>query len=378
MENQNKEMELMLRANQDSTIAALKALGCNPVENSDGTVSFQFQGDHFYIQFGPKLVVIWDFEVLTLDVNDERTPEFIESLKYTNGYDFPTFVFTTPNKEGKIIMNLEYRFFNEYGENYSRILNAILNSFFTIRDLWWRTDADFRLRKGKPSRFKFPEIGYKEGDNSRFDIDYYWEKIKDKVNSSDKVSEKKVKEEFLHSSKVYEEGVSLVKDTYLERVKIRDNWMDYFRKLGCQPQPIDDDIDVEMRVGYQGQDFLMFFAEEGINICNNTNIRISCDDGLTLYCYRQALDIVYQQTSPKFNFAQPIQNRVYLINSSYDLFFNFNFEDKTLEFRNLQTLKNIMDTFTQARCNLIYHMQSIREEIIESQNQKSTENESGS
>ena len=126
MEN-NNEMNVMLRENQDTTIAALKELGCNPKENSDGTVSFQFQGDHFYMQFGPKLVVIWDFEVVILDVNDERTPDLLESLKHTNGYDFPTFVFTAPNKDGKIIVNLEYRFLNEYGENYPRVLNAILN-----------------------------------------------------------------------------------------------------------------------------------------------------------------------------------------------------------------------------------------------------------
>ena len=373
MENQNNEIEKMLRANQDSTIAALEELGCNPVENSDGTVSFQYQGDHFYTQFGQKLVVIWDFEVLTLDVNDERTPDLLESLKYTNGYDLPTFVFTAPNQEGKIIINLEYRFFNEYGENYSKVLNAILNSFFTIRDLWWSTDGDYSFRKGNPSRFKFPEIGYKEGDNSRFDIDYYWEKINGKEIFSEAERSENDKKEYQRESKFYNEGKAIVANPYVELFDIRDKWMDYFRKIGCQPQPID--IYAEMEVWYQGQKFYIGIYEEGINIGNVTNLRIPCDDSLTLYCYRQALDIVYQQISPKFSFGQPVKDGVYEIQSSYVLFLNFNFEDKTQEFRNLQTLKKIMDSFTQARCNLIYHIQRIREEILQSQNQNSQNNE---
>ena len=373
MKNQNNETELMLRTNIDSTISALSELGCNPVENTDHTVSFQFQGDYFYIQFGPKLVVIWDFEVFKLDVNDERTPDFMESMKHTNGYDFPTFVFTTPNKDGKIIVNLEYRFLNEYGENYPKVLNSILNSFFTIRDLWWRTDADYSLRKGKPSRFRFPEIGYKEGDNSIFDIDYYWEKIKAKVDSCDVEIIEDDKEDYLQTTKVYNEGKGIDFNPDAERFNIRDKWMEYFRKLGCQPEPVD--INAEIEVWYQGQRFFICIYEENIVIANYTNLRISCDDSLTLYCYRQALDIVYQQISPKFNFCQPVQNGVYEIQSSYDLFFNFNFEDKTQEFRNLQTLKKIMDSFTQARCNLIYHLHSIREEIIESQKQNSQDNE---
>ena len=373
MDNQNNEIDVMLRENQDTTMIALKELGCNPIENSDGTVSFQYEGDHFYMQFGPKLVVIWDFEVFKLDVNDERTPDFIESMKHTNGYDFPTFVFTAPNKEGKIIVNLEYRFLNEYGENYPRVLNAILKSFFTIRDLWWRTDADYRFRKGKPSRFRFPEIGYKEGDNSRFDIEYYWEKIKSKTNSSEVDSFEENKEDYVQPLKIYNEGKGTDFNPDVERFNIRDKWMDYFRKIGCQPIPID--ILAEMEVWYQGQRFFVGIYDEGIVISNYTNLRISCDDSLTLYCYRQALDIVYQQISPKFYFCQPVQNGVYEIQSSYDIFFNFNFDDKTQEFRNLQTLKKILDSFTQARCNLIYHIHSIREEIIESQKQNSNDNE---
>lgn len=368
MEN-NNEMNALLRQNQDTTISALEELGCNPVENSDGTVSFQFQGDHFYTQFGPKLVVIWDFEVFKLDVNDERTPDFLESMKYTNGYDFPTFVFTTPNKDGKIIINLEYRFLNEYGENYPQVLNTILKSFFTIRDLWWRTDADYSLRKGKPSRFHFPEIGYKAGDNSVFDIDYYWEKIKARSESSEIETLIENKEEYTQPFKIYNEGKDIDFNPDAERFNIRDKWMDYFRKIGCQPIPID--IWAEMEVWYQGQRFFVGIYDEGIVIFNYTNLRISCDDSLTLYCYREALDIVYQQTSPKFNFCQPVQNGVYEIQSKYDLFFNFNFEDKTQEFSNLQTLKKILDSFTQARCNLIYHIHRIREEIIESQKQDS-------
>ena len=348
--------------NQESTCDALEKMGCFPIVNSDNTVSFEFQGEHFYLQFGPKIVVLYDFEWLELDVEDDRTPDVLEAIKFTNGTDLPTFIVTSPNKDGKIKISLEYRFFNAYLEEYVEVLQGILLSFFNVKDMLWRTYSDYQLRKGKPSRWKTPEIGYVEGSNTRFTVDYYLKNIKDKPVPSFEINTQEDEDE---TNKKPKDGP--VNDWLMdkEREFILNHWMEYLIKLGCQPNKREEIRAIE--VYYQGQHFLVTFPPEEVDIVNYSMFRIPVEDTLTKNCFNVAIKEVYKETCPKIIMSDP-KDGAYWVNSCYNLFIDFNFHDKNYEYRNLKTLKRIFDSFITTRNNLIYYTHQYREKAMEYNN----------
>ena len=345
--------------NQESTCDALEKIGLYPMVNEDGTVSFQFQGEHFYVQFGPKIVVLYDFEWLEMDVDNKHTADMLEAIKFTNGNDLPTFIVTSPNKDGIIKVSLEYRYFNSYSEEYPEVLKGILYSFFSVKEMLWKTYSDYLFRKGKPSRWKTPEIGYVEGSNTRFSLDYYLKNIKDKIVPTFEINSPEDEEE---SKK--DPGEGPVHDWLMdkERELILNDWMEYLIKLGCQPIKREEIRAIEF--GYQGQHFLVTFPPEEVDIVNYSMFRIPVEDTLTKNCFNIAVKDVYKETSPKIVLSDPREG-YYWVNSCYNLFIDFNFHDKNYEYRNLKTLKRILDSFITTRNNLIYYTHHYRERVNE-------------
>lgn len=365
---ENKSFELATQ-NQQQTVQALKDIDCIPVINSDGTVSFKFQGEHFYVQFGEKVVAIWNFEIMSLDINDDQTNDILEAIKFTNGHSFPTFIVTSPNKDGEIMVSLEYRFYNDYTEDYPKFLYSILKSFFDVRDLLWTTYADYLQNKGRPSRWKTPEIGYVSGSNRKLDINYYLENIRGTThfppnNEVEEDTDKKSESPETDAAKRYLDNIHYM--------NVLNHWYDYLVKIGCQPFYEQDTGNLAVK--YQGQYFEITCDQNGVTIANFSMVRFMENDSLTMRCFREALKDVYSVVSPKLVLAEPAFNGELAVNAVYNLFIDFNFHDENWEFKNLETLTRILDSFTQARCNLIFYMQTIRSKILKSQEENNESN----
>lgn len=83
----------------------LVEMGCQPVDNKDGSLSVMYQGENFVMEFGGFYARIWDPSWSAINVNDPDFPRFREAV---NAYNFnfgPKVVYTHPNEEGLVMIN---------------------------------------------------------------------------------------------------------------------------------------------------------------------------------------------------------------------------------------------------------------------------------
>lgn len=352
--------------NLNSTFTSLRKLELNPVINTDSTLSFEFEGEHFYIKFKNSEVEIWDFEWLVLDAGGEDVAEFIEAIRYTNGKRFPTITVSFPDVKGKIKISSVYRFINTYSEDYPRILLGILSSFFDIRRLLGLVYADVISRKelGKPSNWELPKIGYVEGSNLRFDLSYYLSKIKtdDSTAGEDPTpeSENHESETGRGEPEISEELIQKYSPEPDTRSAIK-HWFDYFVKLGCQPVDMSDRS--LLMLHYMGKIFSIYFEGEMVRIRLHNMFTFTAQDAMDLFCFQKAAMRPTTTPGPKIIVFEPDENGQSKVEAIYFLFSDFNFDEKN-EFRNLRALKSIMDSFIEAQTNLLFHMHHIREHLL--------------
>lgn len=80
----------------------LSQLGCQPTANDDGTISVQYQGENFHMEFGGMYARVWDPMWAGIKADDPELPKVREAINAAN-YNFgPTVVLTAPDKEGVI------------------------------------------------------------------------------------------------------------------------------------------------------------------------------------------------------------------------------------------------------------------------------------
>lgn len=80
----------------------LSQLGCQPTANDDGTISVQYQGENFHMEFGGMYARVWDPMWAGIKADDPELPKVREAINAAN-YNFgPTVVLTAPNEEGVI------------------------------------------------------------------------------------------------------------------------------------------------------------------------------------------------------------------------------------------------------------------------------------
>ncbi len=80
----------------------LSNLGCQPTKNDDGTLSVQYQGENFHIEFGGMYARIWDPMWSVIKADDPDLPQVREAVNAANFNFGPTVVLTAPNDEGVI------------------------------------------------------------------------------------------------------------------------------------------------------------------------------------------------------------------------------------------------------------------------------------
>lgn len=80
----------------------LSEIGCQPSANDDGTLSVQYQGENFHMEFGGMYARVWDPMWAGVKADDPDMPKIREAVNVANFNFGPTVVLTAPNEEGII------------------------------------------------------------------------------------------------------------------------------------------------------------------------------------------------------------------------------------------------------------------------------------
>lgn len=86
----------------DLMFNTLSQLGCQPKANDDGTISVQYQGENFHMEFGGMYARVWDPRWAGIKADDPDLPNIREAVNATNFNFGPTVVMTSPDKDGFI------------------------------------------------------------------------------------------------------------------------------------------------------------------------------------------------------------------------------------------------------------------------------------
>lgn len=102
----NEEMNQENDVTKPDTLAlmlnTLNQLGCQPTANEDGTISVQYQGENFHMEFGGMYARVWDPMWAGVKADDPDMPKIREAVNAANFNFGPTVVLTAPNDEGVI------------------------------------------------------------------------------------------------------------------------------------------------------------------------------------------------------------------------------------------------------------------------------------
>lgn len=106
MEHENEGTQGQNEVHKPDTIGlmfrTLSNLGCQPTANEDGTLSVQYQGENFHMEFGGMYARVWDPMWAGVKADDPDMPKIREAVNAANFNFGPTVVLTAPNDEGVI------------------------------------------------------------------------------------------------------------------------------------------------------------------------------------------------------------------------------------------------------------------------------------
>lgn len=101
-EEMNQENEVAKPDTLGLMLNTLNQLGCQPTANEDGTISVQYQGENFHMEFGGMYARVWDPMWAGVKADDPDMPKIREAVNAANFNFGPTVVLTAPNDEGVI------------------------------------------------------------------------------------------------------------------------------------------------------------------------------------------------------------------------------------------------------------------------------------
>ena len=113
----------------------LSQLGCQPTTNDDGTISVQYQGENFHMEFGGMYARVWDPMWAGIKADDPELPKVREAINAAN-YNFgATVVLTAPDEEG--VIGLHSRrdiLLHPACPDNVPFVKAVLDSFFDAKE----------------------------------------------------------------------------------------------------------------------------------------------------------------------------------------------------------------------------------------------------
>lgn len=102
IDEMNKENEMVKPDTLELMFNTLNQLGCQPQANDDGTLSVQYQGENFHMEFGGLYARVWDPMWAGVKVDDPDLPRIREAVNAANFNFGPTVVMTNPDEKGVI------------------------------------------------------------------------------------------------------------------------------------------------------------------------------------------------------------------------------------------------------------------------------------
>lgn len=113
----------------------LREIGCQPSANDDGTLSVQYQGENFHMEFGGMYARVWDPMWAGIKADDPDMPKIREAVNAANFNFGPTVVLTAPNEEG--IIGFHSRrdiMLHPACPDNEPFVKAVLDSFFDAKE----------------------------------------------------------------------------------------------------------------------------------------------------------------------------------------------------------------------------------------------------
>lgn len=101
-EEMKQEQEVVKPDTLGLMLNTLNQLGCQPTANEDGTLSVQYQGENFHMEFGGMYARVWDPMWAGVKADDPDMPKIREAVNAANFNFGPTVVLTAPNDDGVI------------------------------------------------------------------------------------------------------------------------------------------------------------------------------------------------------------------------------------------------------------------------------------
>ena len=113
----------------------LSNLGCQPTANEDGTISVQYQGENFHIEFGGMYACVWDPMWAGVKADDPNMPKIREAVNAVNFNFGPTVVLTAPNEDGVIVFHRRRDIMlHPACPDNEPFVKAVLDSFFDKKE----------------------------------------------------------------------------------------------------------------------------------------------------------------------------------------------------------------------------------------------------
>lgn len=143
-QNTIQEMASNEKPTDEIVKESLISIGCNPILNNDGTLSVNYQGESFIIEFpGVRYARIWNPMWSEIKIDNPELPKVQEAVNSANFHFGPTVVLTAPNEEGVVGIHsrIDIMLHPACPDNVP-FINSILDSFFdtkeTVRNIFYQ------------------------------------------------------------------------------------------------------------------------------------------------------------------------------------------------------------------------------------------------
>ena len=138
----------------------LNDMGCQPTINDDGSLTVQYQGENFHMEFGGMYVRIWDPRWAGVKVDDPDIANIREAVNVAN-YSFgPTIVMSAPNDDGEISLHSRRDILlHPTCPDNVPFVKATLDSFFGIKNELRKNYSLINAKQGEDLKKRRP-VGF--------------------------------------------------------------------------------------------------------------------------------------------------------------------------------------------------------------------------
>ena len=172
--NMNIENEIMEKPQyntQQLMVSTLSQIGCQPTVNDDNSVTVNYQGEIFHIDFGGPYAQIWDFGWAVINEQDPELPKIKDAVNAANFNFGPTVVMSNPDDKGTMYVHSRLGIVLVPGipeaENYVR---SSLDMFFRAKEAVRQNFQQINVEQQKERESRRP-VGFKPAADSSGNVE---------------------------------------------------------------------------------------------------------------------------------------------------------------------------------------------------------------